>query len=228
MIRTSLVSLSLVSMTALASAQGSEPPPPPADPAAGTPTDPAAVGAPVEPAAAPAPDPNAMAVAPAPEPVPPATGTRLRNGFSLSVGQEFGTSSLDNEFSGQLYGLDWRIGAQINEALGVYLHSHLSLGSITQNGGASGYTGNFATAITGEYKLPMGLFFGGGAGYGVLNNPSGPLVNFRVGFYPFKPTGDGKARRLNVALDSRLYFVSVPAESVTMKHIALSIGYDRF
>lgn len=228
MVRTSLVSLSLVSMTALASAQGADaPPPPPADPAA-TPTDPAAVGAPVEPAAAPAPDPNAMAVAPAPPPVAPATGTRLRNGFSLSVGQEFGTSNVNNEFSGQLYGLDWRIGAQINDALAVYLHSHLSLGSISQNGGASGYTGNFATALTGEYTLPMRLFLAGGAGYGVLNNPSGPLVQFRVGYYPFEKEGAGKARRLNVALDTRLYFVSAGNESITMKHIALSLGYDRF
>lgn len=226
MVRTSLVSLSLVSMTALAGAQGADAPPPPADPAA-TPTDPAAVGAPVEPAAAPAPDPNAMAVAPAPPPVAPATGTRLRNGFSLSVGQEFGTTNLGTEVSGQLYGLDWRIGAQISDAIGVYLHSHLSLGTAGV-GNTSGYTGNFATALTGEYTLPMRLFLGAGAGYGVLNNPSGPLVQFRVGYYPFEKEGAGKARRLNIALDSRLYFVEAGAESITMKHFAISLGYDRF
>jgi hypothetical protein len=38
----------------------------------------------------------------------------------------------------------------------------------------------------------------------------------------------GKARRLNVSLDTRLYFVSAGNESITMKHIALSIGYDHF
>ena len=114
----------------------------------------------------------------------------------------------------------------MSDALGVYLHSHLSLGSIRTDN-VSGYTGNFATALTGEYTLPMRLFVGAGVGYGVLNNPSGPLVGVRVGYYPFAHTGPGKARRLNVALDTRLYFVSAGGESITMKHIAVSIGYDR-
>ncbi len=223
MVRTSsLVSLCLVSMTAIASAQA------PADDAAGAPAvpggpDPVAAAAP-----APAPDPNASAAMMQPPPNPEPSGPTLRNGFSLSVGQEFGTSSLMNDFSGQLYGIDWRIGAQINKALGVYLHSHLSLGSISQNDQTAGYTGNFAAALTGEYQLPMRLFFGAGAGYGVLNNPSGPLVQGRAGYYLFESKDPGKSRRLNVALDFRVYFVSVPAESVTMKHVALSIGYDRF
>lgn len=205
----SIVSLFLGSLTAIAEAQP--------DPAgAEAPVDPAA---PAEPMAPPAPPPTADA--------PPQRGATLRNGFSLSVGQEFGTSNIGNEFSGQLYGVDWRIGMQINKAIGVYLHSHLSLGSITNNN-VSGYTGNFATAITGEYTLPMRVFLAAGAGYGVLNNPSGPLVGFRVGYYPFETTSSEKARRLNIALDTRLYFVSAGAESITMKHIAVSIGYDRF
>jgi hypothetical protein len=210
-------------MTAVALAQ-------PAGDPAGAPveptSDPSAI--PGTPAVAPAPDPNASASMMAPPPPPPPTlFPTLRNGFSLTVGQEFGTSNLNNEFSGQLYGVDWRIGMQLNKALGVYLHSHLSLGSIATNG-ASGYTGNFATAVVGEYTLPMRLFVGGGAGYGVLNNPSGPLVEARVGFYPFEGPTQGKARRLNVALDTRLYFVSEGPESITMKHISISLGYDRF
>jgi hypothetical protein len=220
---TSLVSLSLASMTAIASAQGTTDAP--ADPSA-MPADPSAI--PGQPAVATAPDPNASAsmMAPPPPP-PPVTGPTLRNGFSLTVGQEFGTSNLNNEFSGQLYGVDWRIGMQLSEALGVYLHSHLSLGTITINQ-ADNITGNFATAVVGEYTLPMRLFVGGGAGYGVLNNPSGPLVEARVGFYPFEAPKQGKARRLNVALDTRLYFVSEGPENMTMKHISISLGYDRF
>lgn len=167
------------------------------------------------------------AVDPATPATEPASGATLRNGFSLSLGQEFGTSNLGNEFSGQLYGVDWRIGVQLKKELGVYVNSHLSFGSISTNA-TKGYTGNFAAAITGEYTLPMRLFVGAGAGYGVLNNPSGPLVGLRVGYYPFEKTSTGKARRLNVALDTRLYFVSAGAESITMKHIAISIGYDRF
>jgi|JI10StandDraft_1071094.scaffolds.fasta_scaffold09456_7 hypothetical protein len=199
-----LISLGLVATTAVATAQ-------PAPDAGG------AIPAPPEVTAAPT---------AAPPPPAAASGARLRNGFSLSIGQEFGTSSFDKDYSGQLYGVDWRIGAQVSDALGVYLHSHLSLGSIRTDN-VSGYTGNFATALTGEYTLPMRLFVGAGVGYGVLNNPSGPLVGVRVGYYPFAHTGPGKARRLNVALDTRLYFVSAGGESITMKHIAVSIGYDR-
>ncbi len=199
-----LISLGLVATTAVATAQ-------PAPDAGG------AIPAPPEVTAAPT---------AAPPPPAAASGARLRNGFSLSIGQEFGTSSFDKDYSGQLYGVDWRIGAQVSDALGVYLHSHLSLGSIRTDN-VSGYTGNFATALTGEYTLPMRLFVGAGVGYGVLNNPSGPLVGERVGYYPFAHTGPGKARRLNVALDTRLYFVSAGGESITMKHIAVSIGYDR-
>ncbi len=199
-----LISLGLVATTAVATAQ-------PAPDAGG------AIPAPPEVTAAPT---------AAPPPPTAASGARLRNGFSLSIGQEFGTSSFDKDYSGQLYGVDWRIGAQVSDALGVYLHSHLSLGSIRTDN-VSGYTGNFATALTGEYTLPMRLFVGAGVGYGVLNNPSGPLVGVRVGYYPFAHTGPGKARRLNVALDTRLYFVSAGGESITMKHVAVSIGYDR-
>jgi hypothetical protein len=177
-------------------------------------------GAPAEPAA------PVAAPTPAPAPTESVAGT-LRNGFSASVGEEFGTSAAGASVSGQLYGIDWRIGARITTPISVYLHSHLSLGTASV-GGASGATGNFATAVVGEYTLPMRLFFGGGVGYGVLNNPSGPLVELRAGYYPFENSSTGKARRLNVALDARWYFVSDGGTGVTITHIALSLGYDRF
>lgn len=174
---------------------------------------------------APPPAEMASAVAPMPPPPPPPSeGATLRNGFSLSVGQEFGSGPSDG-LSGQLYGLDWRIGAKINHALAVYVDTHLSLGT-AQIGAASGMTGNFAAALIGEYTLPMRVFLGGGAGYGVLNNPSGPLVQLRAGWYPFEKTSPGKARRLNIALDTRFYFAG---EAIgTVSHFALSLGYDRF
>jgi hypothetical protein len=220
---TFVVSLCLASLTATASAQSvpddvPEPgdPPPPADPTAPP---------------QPAPPPTGVAPAPvAAQAMPPPEddgGATLRNGFSISIGQEFGTSNLMNEFSGQLYGIDWRIGAQVNKSLGVYLDSHLSFGSVKVNE-VKGSTGNFAAAAIGEYTLPMRLFFGGGVGYGILNNPSGPLVAVRAGYYPFESSPSGKSRRLNIALDMRLYFVEEGPESVTMKHIALTLGYDRF
>ena len=134
-------------------------------------------------------------------------------------------SGPSESLSGQLYGVDWRIGAAITDKIAVYADTHLSFGTASI-GGSSGVTGNFATALIGEYTLPMRIFVGGGAGYGVLNNPSGPLAQARVGWYPFEKTSDGKARRLNVALDARFYF---PGEAIgTVSHYALSLGYDRF
>jgi hypothetical protein len=158
---------------------------------------------------------------------PASSGIGLRNGFSLSAGQEFGTTASGAEISGQLYGFDWRIGGMITSSISVHMHSHLSLGTASV-GGTDGYTGNFATALVGEYMLPMRLFFGGGAGYGVLNNPSGPLAEFRAGYYPFKADATGKSRRFNIAFDARFYFVDDAGQGVTVTHLALSLGYDRF
>lgn len=177
------------------------------------------------PAATPAPAP-AAASAPS-QPATEASGIGFRNGFSASLGEEFATVG-STSFSAALYGIDWRIGATINPAISVYLHSHLSFGKGDFSGGGSGYTGNFASAIVGEYQLPMRIFFAGGAGYGVLNNPSGPMVEVRAGYYPFAHAGSDTARRFNVAVDGRWYFVSSGGSSLTMTHIALSIGYDRF
>src|SRR4051812_28329357 len=171
MLRSSMVFVCLSSLTAIANAQ---------------PADPTTV--------------STTAVAPAPI-AAPSTGMTLRNGFSLSAGQEFGTTIQMQDFSGQLFGVDWRIGMQITPAIAVYLDSHLSFGTVAPNsGGGGGVTGNFASAVIGEYTLPMRVFLGGGAGYGVLNNPNGPLVQARIGYYPFKNTSAAKTRRLNVAL----------------------------
>src|SRR5688572_7261854 len=57
----------------------------------------------------------------------PDEGLGLRNGFSLSVGQEFGTTAAGQDFSGQLYGFDWRIGGKITNAISAHMHTHLSL-----------------------------------------------------------------------------------------------------
>jgi hypothetical protein len=164
------------------------------------------------------------ATTPEPASVAPADGgATLRNGFSLSAGEEF-ASVAGMSLSGQLYGVDWRIGAKLSDALSVYVHSHLSFGT-AHIGTASGVTGNFAGALIAEYTLPQRIFVGGGGGYGVLNNPSGPLAEARVGYYPFQAKTTGaKVRRLNVALDGRWYF----ADGITVTQVALSLGYDRF
>jgi hypothetical protein len=214
----SIVLLCLASLNALAHAQG-------APAAAPEPAEPAAAEPPAADPAAPAPAAPAEVSVPAMTPAPaPSRGTTLRNGFSLSVGQEFGSGAYD-DFSGQLYGFDWRFGAQISDSIAAYGHTHLSFGTAELNGG-SDVTGNFAAAVVAEYTLPQRIFVGGGAGFGVINNPNGPLAELRAGWYPFKHTADGKARRLNVAFDARWYFTGDPYGTFT--HLALSLGYDRF
>lgn len=161
--------------------------------------------------------------APAPTPAPEPSSSGLRNGFSLSAGQEFGG---DRDISGTMFGADWRIGWRISQPISIYLHSHLSFGSAKEGNGQSGVTGTFASALMAEYLLPMRVFVAGGAGYGVLNNPNGALIAARVGYYPMQTNSIGKARRLNVALDYRSYFANQGYGQVN--HIALSLGYDRF
>jgi hypothetical protein len=201
----SIALLVLASMNAIAHAQG--------EPAAApTPGAPMVTSAPA-------------AVAPAPAPMPaPSTGPSFRNGFSLSVSDAIG-SGPSSGLSEQLYGVDWRIGARVTDQLAVYADTHLSFGT-AKFGGASGVTGNFAAALIGEYTLPLGVFVGGGGGYGVLNNPSGPLGQLRVGWYPMKAS-EGVSRRLNIALDARWYFADAMTIG-TVTQVALSLGYDRF
>lgn len=151
-------------------------------------------------------------------------GMSLRNGFSVSAGEEFG-SGPSSGLNGQLFGADWRIGARINADYAVYLHSHLSFGT-AHIGAASGVTGNFAAALLAERSLPARTFVAAGGGYGVLNNPNGPLAQARVGWYPMEQATDRVLRRLNVALDARWYFAGEAIGTVTQ--IALTIGYDRF
>ncbi len=163
-------------------------------------------------------------VAPAPEPPPaPPLGTHLRNGFSASLGEELG-SGPSSGLSGQLYGVDWRIGAKLAGPWSIYADTHLSLGT-AKIGAASGYTGNFAIAAMGERELPAKTFVAAGGGYGVLNNPSGLLAQVRGGI---NLGGDDMSvsRRWNVALDARFYFAG--DQIGTVSQISLTLGYDRF
>ena len=176
------------------------------------------------PAATPAAAPAVASAAAAPPAVAAAQGATLRNGFSVSLGEEVG-SGPSSGLSGELYGVDWRIGAKMSEQLAIYVDTHLSFGTASI-GAFGGTTSNFAAALIGEYTLPMRVFVGAGGGYGVLNNPSGPLAQVRAGWYPMEHHGTEKERRLNIALDGRFYF---PGDMIgTVSQISLTLGYDRF
>jgi len=174
-------------------------------------------------AAEPAAPPANAAIAPAPPPPPPDLGTHVRNGFSFSAGEELG-SGPSSGLTGQLYGVDWRIGAKLAGPYSVYADTHLSLGT-AKIGATSGYTGNFAFAVLGERELPARTFVAAGGGYGVLNNPSGMLAQVRGGWYPMDHDAT-IGRRLNIALDARFYFAG--DQIGTVSQISVTLGYDRF
>ena len=156
----------------------------------------------------------------------PTDGMRLRNGISFSGGEEVG-SGPSSGFSAALYGLDWRIGAQINNDWAVHAQTHLSFGS-GGVGGITGYTGNFCETLMVERMLLDRFFVGAGGGYGVLNNPSGPVLQVRLGGYPLMTTDANEARRrgLLIGVDYRAYFAG---ELIgTVSQISVAIGYEKF
>ena len=184
----------------------------------------------------PPPDP---AVAPAPAPPPPAQpppvappkaepdGVRFRGGISLGGGAFFGGyTSGTSGFSAILGGLDGRLGIQINHYFGIYAQPHLSFGSVNDRG-VKGLTGVFAASVIAELTLFHRLFVGVGGGAGVLNNPAGGELHFRLGGYPIMGFGDGARRKgLMVGVDLRLVFLPDPYTVAVMPFF--SVGYEAF
>ena len=144
---------------------------------------------------------------------------RFRSGISAGGGIE---TIAGNSFA--MGGIDGRLGAQLSEHMGLYVAPHLSYGS-GSIGGVSGSTGTFAFTALADYTFIERLFVAGGGGYGVLNNPSGPVLHFRLGGYPLlSEETDGQRKGLVVALDSRTFFAS----GLTVEHIMVSLGYEKF
>ena len=211
-----LVSLTSGAVLWCASAWAQGPPPPEPLPA------------PV-PEAAPAPAPEA-APAPAPAPAGPVAqdGARFRWGISLGGGLE----KVD-VVSGPMFGLDFRLGLQLNHLLGFYVQPHLSFGSLsTEAGGVgiTGTTGTFSVAAMAEATFKDRLFAGVGGGYGVLNNPSGAMLQARLGGYPVMGRGANGIRRkgLMVGVDLRMIFVSSGNASATGILILGAVGYEAY
>lgn len=178
-----------------------------------------------------APPPPAPAAAPAATSTAPAPvdhGWRLRHGITATGGELFG-SAQNVSFSESLAGLDWRLGVQLNDDWAVYSDAHLSFGSAMALG-SSGTTGNFAEAIMGERTIGDKIFVGAGGGYGVLNNPSGPLIAARAGYYPLmkRDDADGRRRGLVISGDLREYFASYNGVSYGATQLMLSVGYEKY
>jgi hypothetical protein len=174
--------------------------------------------------------PAAEAAAAAPAAAPPVatavaqSGLRFRGGISLAGGME-----KVSVVSGEMYGLDGRLGVQVNDLLGIYVQPHLSFGSLGGQAGGigvTGATGTFSIAAMGEATFIDRLFAGAGLGYGVLNNPSGPMFQARAGGYLLETRGQDGIRRkgLMAGVDLRTIFIN----GATGVLVLASIGYEKF
>lgn len=191
-------------------AQGADAPPAAAPPAA----------APPAAAAPPTAAPPAAAPAAASE-----DGARFRWGISLAGGLE-----KVSILSGPMFGVDSRLGFQLNHLLGFYLQTHLSLGSLSLSDGSSvglfgaGLTGTFTVAGMAEVTLMDRFFAAAGVGVGVLNNPSGFMFQARVGGYPLMGKYGARRKGLMVGLDFRSIFI----DGATGILVLGAIGYEAF
>jgi hypothetical protein len=169
---------------------------------------------------------EALAQAPPPPAAAPAVeedkdGVRLRAGVSATAG-----TMLISDYSGFLAGVDGRLGVQINDLIGVYAMPHLSFGPISVGGLASIPIGVFSTTALAEATLIDQIFVGAGGGFGIVNNPSGPVVHVRAGGYPLMGHGENGIRRKGLMLgaDMRLYFIS----GFTVMQVMGGVGYEAF
>lgn len=175
------------------------------------------------PVAAPGP---AASPAPAAEAAEPAEkdGLRFRGGISLGAGLE-----KVSIVSGPMVGIDGRLGVQVNNLLAIYAQPHLSFGSLsagTAGGGIQGATGTFAVAAMADVTLIDHLFVGAGFGYGILNNPKGPMFQARVGGYPLMGHGANGIRRKGLMIGGDLRTIFITGATGIM--LMAAIGYEAF
>jgi hypothetical protein len=151
-------------------------------------------------------------------------GPRFRGGIAFTGGAEFVP---DSDFTATMFGLDGRLGAQINHLVGVYADLHMSFGS-GDAGFGSGVTGTFAGFAMADFTFLDAVFAGAGFGYAVFNNPSGPALALRVGGYPVKSAPKDRARRkgLMLSLETRFVFLGAPYD--TGYQVMGAIGYEAF
>jgi hypothetical protein len=170
--------------------------------------------------AQPAPTPGPGAAPPPPAAGEDKDGVRFRGGVSAVGGGMF----LD-DYSGFLAGADGHLGVQVNHLIGVYLVPHLTFGPVDV-GPASSVIGLFSATAVVDFTLIDHIFVGAGAGYGVVNNPTGPTVHFRAGGYPLMGRGDNGIRRkgLMLGVDTRLYIL----DGATVMELSGGLGYEAF
>ena len=157
-----------------------------------------------------------------------ADGMRFRFGVSAGAGFFTAASEVGSaEVSCTYYGADLRLGAQVNDLIGVYAQPTLGYYSADGSGGlAAG--GLLGIAGVAEVTIIDRFFVGAGVGYTVYNSPAGvTLPLLRIGGYPLMSRSEQKARRkgLMVGLDLRLTGID-GLKTIVMP--TFNLGYEAF
>jgi hypothetical protein len=190
---------------------------------------------PASPAAAEAAPAEATAAPPAPAPAVAgadtssavADGVRFR--FGVSGGAGFFTAASDTsdaKLSFTYFGTDLRLGAQINDLIGVYAQP--TLGYYAGSGsGALAAGGLLGLAVAADVTFLDRFFVGAGVGYTVYNNPGGISPLLRLGGYPVMSRSEGKARRKGLMLGVDLRFTSLDGLKMIVMP-TFNVGYEAF
>jgi len=185
----------------------------------------AATPAPAAEAATPAPAADAAAGGDTSSAV--ADGLRFRFGVAAGIGFFTAASEVgDAEVSCTYYGADLRLGAQINDLIGVYAQPTLGYYSVDDAGGlAAG--GLLGVAVVADATIIDRFFVGAGLGYTVYNNPAGVTPILRIGGYPLMGRSEQKARRKGLMLGVDLRFTSLEGlKTIVMP--TFNLGYEAF
>jgi len=157
-------------------------------------------------------------------------GARRRRLTAAMGGLESVSDDYGNKLSAPMGGLDVAFGTQINDIIGIYVPLHLSFGVFQGVGTAAGLplgaTGTLAATVVVDATLIDRVFIGGGAGVGILNNPTGPCVHLRAGGYPLVSRVEGTNRRKGLAVSADLRLIYTKYYKGTFPGV--SIGYASF
>jgi hypothetical protein len=183
--------------------------------------------APAEAATSPTPAPAPAAAAGGDTTVPVKDGPRFR--FGVAAGMGFFTAASEvgsSEISCTYYGGDLRLGAQINDLIGVYAQP--TLGYYTADDvGFLAAGGLLGVAVVADVTLIDRLFVGAGVGYTVYNSPAGVTPMLRIGGYPLMGRSEQKTRRKGLMLGADLRFTSLEGlKTIVMP--TFNLGYEAF
>jgi hypothetical protein len=156
-----------------------------------------------------------------------ADGLRFRFGVAAGIGFFTAATETGNaKISCTYYGGDLRLGAQINDLIGVYAQPTLGYYTADGSGGlaAGGLLGLAAVA---DVTLIDRFFVGAGLGYTMYNNPAGVTPILRVGGYPLMGRSEQKARRKGLMVGMDLRFTSLEGlKTIVMP--TFNLGYEAF